>query len=71
MLEAILLRMHTFGWTGSLTSYFALYEKPLRTLLEHPKAKVRRWARRTLRRLSEWIEDARNQDEEREARWEV
>ena len=71
VLDAMVGRMHTFGWSGSLTNYFALYEKPLRPLLEHPRAKVRRWARRTLRGLSESIKAARNQDEEREAQWDV
>ena len=71
VLDAMVRRMYTFGWSGSLTRYFALYEKPLRTLLEHPKAQVRRWARRTLRGLSESIEAARNQDEELEAQWDV
>ena len=71
VLDAMVGRMHVFGWSGSLTSYFALYEKPLRTLLKHPKAKVRRWAKRTLRGLAKSIEVARNQDEEREAQWDV
>ena len=71
VLDAMVRRMYTFGWSGSLTRYFALYEKPLRTLLEHPKAQVRRWARRTLRGLSESIEAARNQDEELEVQWDV
>ena len=71
VLDAMVGRMHVFGWSGSLTSYFALYERPLRTLLEHPKAKVRRWARRTLRALSESIKAARNQDEEWEVQWDV
>ena len=71
VLDAMVVRMHTFGWSGSLTNYFALYEKPLGTLLEHPKAKVRRWAKRTLRGLAKAIEAARNQDEEREAQWHV
>ena len=67
----MVVRMHSFGWSGSLTSYFALYEPPLRALLEHPKGKVRRWARRTLRGLSESIKAARDQDDEWDAQWEV
>ena len=69
--DAMLVRMHTFGWSGSLTNYFVLYEKPLRTLLKHPKAKVRRWAKRTQRGLAKSIEAARNRDEEREVQWDV
>ena len=71
VLQGIVRRMHTFGWSGSLASYFSLYEEPLRPLRDHPKAKVRHWARATLRGLSASIENARNQDEEWEARWEV
>lgn len=71
VLDAMVHRMHTFGWWGSLTTYFALYEKPFRALLDHPKGKVRRWARRTLRRLSDSINAARDQDEEWEAQWGV
>ena len=71
VLDAMVVRMHSFGWSGSLTSYFALYEQPLRALLKHPKAKVRRWARRTLRGLSESIKAARDQDDEWDAQWEV
>ena len=71
VLQAVVRRMHTFGWWGSLTGYFALYEQPLSTLLDHPKAKVRHWAKATLRGLSASIESARNQDEERDAKSEV
>ena len=71
VLRGIVHRMHTFGWPGSLASYFALYEEPLRPLLDHPQAKVRHWARATLRGLRTSIERARAQDEEWEARWEV
>jgi len=71
VLQGIADRMHTFGWSGSLASYFALYEEPLRPLLDHPQAKVRHWAKATLRGLRASIERARDQDEESAARWEV
>ena len=71
VLQGIAHRMHTFGWSGSLANYFALYVEPLRPLLDHPQAKVRHWARATLRGLRASIERARDQDEEWEARWEV
>ena len=35
VLEAIGRNMHTFGWIGSITTYFALYEEPLSTLCDH------------------------------------
>lgn len=71
VLQGIAHRMHTFGWSGSLANYFALYEKPLRPLLDHAQAKVRHWARARLRGLRASIERARDQDEEWEAKWEV
>ena len=42
VLETIARNIHTFGWSGPLTNYFALYEGPLDTLRDHPKPKVRR-----------------------------
>ena len=71
VLRGIVHRMHTFGWSGSIASYFSLYEEPLRPLLDHPQAKVRHWAKVTLRGLTASIENARDQDEEWEAKWEV
>ena len=43
--QAVGSNIFTFGWSGSPTTYFALYEKPLITLLQHPKPRVRRWQR--------------------------
>jgi hypothetical protein len=40
--------MRTFGWTGSRTTYYALYEAPLRSLENHPIGAVRRWAKTML-----------------------
>ena len=71
VLQAVARNIHTFGWSGPVTNYFALYETPLSTLREHSKPKVRRWIKRMLRELSAVKENARNEDEEREARWEV
>ena len=71
VLQGIAHRMHIFGWSGSRASYLALYEEPLRPLLDHPQAKVRHWVRTTLRGLHVSIERTRAQDEEWEAQWEV
>ena len=71
VLQAITRNVHTFGWCGSLTTYFALYERPLNTLRHHPKPKVCRWAKTTLRRLTAEIHNANNEDEEREAQFEI
>ena len=71
VLQAVLGNMHTFSWSGSLASYFALYEQPLKALRNHPKPKVRRWATATLRGLAATIKNVHDEEEEREARREV
>ena len=40
-------------------------------ICDHPKPKVRRWARVTLRGLAAAIEDVHDEEEERKARWEA
>ena len=71
VLSAIDRNMHTFGWSGSLTTYYELYEKPLGTLRDHPTTEVRRWAAKMLRRLAAEIENARRNDEEEYAESEL
>jgi hypothetical protein len=61
--------MHTFGWSGSRTTYYALYETPLRTLEAHPIGAVRRWAAKMLSGFRREIEAARTEEDEREAHW--
>jgi transcriptional regulator with XRE-family HTH domain len=61
--------MHSFGWTGSLTTYYALYEQPLRSLSDHPIGEVRRWAQVTLSHMRRQIESAKMEDDEEEAHW--
>ena len=63
--------MHNFSWRGSLTTYYALYRKPLHTLLDHPKPEVGRWATHMLHRLDHEIENARSHDEEEDAKSEL
>ena len=65
--RAVELNIDTFGWSGSMTTYFAPYKEPLSKLLQHPKPKVRSWARILLRQLDDSVERARSEDEEREA----
>ena len=69
--DAIDRNVNTFGWSGSATTYYALYEDPFTELTRHPRPEVGRWAKSMLRRLRASREQARNEDEEREARWEV
>ena len=71
VLESITRNIRTFGWSGPLTNYFALYDEPLRMLRNHPKPKVRRWATATLRGLASTIENAHAEEEEWEARRET
>ena len=71
VLQAVSLNMENFSWSGSVTNYFTLYLEPLRTLHNHPKWQVRRWAKAMLRHLDTRIEHARNEDEEWEAQWEI
>ena len=71
VLRGLSQNIHTFSWSGSRAAYYALYADPFAELLRHPIPKARRWAKQALRRLSTDIEDARNEDEEQEAHWEV
>ena len=63
--------IYTFGWTGSETTYYAQYEKPLSELSQHPQPAVAGWARSMRRRLQASLDRARNEDEENEAWGEV
>jgi hypothetical protein len=65
----LIQNMHTFGWSGSLTTYYALYEQPLRSLSEHPIGAVRRWAQVTLAHMRKQIDSAKMEDDEQEAQW--
>ena len=67
---AIDSNMHSFGWTGSLTTYFALYEQPLQRLDSHPHRQVRRWASKMLRNIRREITREKNRDDEQNAQWE-
>ena len=65
--RAIESNIHTFGWSGSLTTYFAPYKEPFSKLLQHSEPKVRSWAKTVLRQLDNSVEKARDEDEETEA----
>ena len=68
---AIDLNINTFGWMGSMTTYFALYKEPLNKLSQHPKPEVRSWAKTMLRQLDASVANARSRDEEQEALGEI
>ena len=63
--------LNTFGWTGSTTAYYELFRGPLASLEDHPKRKMRTWARRMLRGIDSSIKSARDHDDEWEARAEL
>lgn len=69
--NGLVQNMHSFGWWGSLTAYYALYSEPLRSLLEHPIGAVRRWADVTHTHMRERVEAARNDDDEQNAQWDA
>ena len=72
VLRAIRGNIHSYTVWGSPTEYFALYEAPLSRLRdEHASAKVRRWARETLRNIAAVSEGIRNKEDEWEARHDV
>jgi len=65
----VMQNMHTFGWSGSLTTYFALYEEPLRSLFEHPIGALRRWATVAHTQMRKQVESAKRDDDEQDAQW--
>ncbi len=71
ILRSVALNIGNFCWTGSVTTYYSLYQAPLTKLCEHPIRQVRRWARSMLHRLNNAIKNARDEDQEEEARWEI
>jgi hypothetical protein len=62
--------MYTFGWSGSLSTYYERYRAPLAGLADHPVAAVRKWAKRTSQQLESQIRHELNSDEERSAAFE-
>lgn len=71
VLNSLTRNLGSFGWAGALADYYRLYEKPLMALEDHRHAAVRRWMRQTLNRLKQNIDHARNEDDEREADWDL
>jgi hypothetical protein len=69
VLKKLVQNMHTFGWTGSRTTYYALYDEPLRSLENHPIGAVRRWAKTMLFHMNAEIQSAKSEDDEQQAHW--
>ena len=72
VLQAVGSNIHSYFSWGSPTGYFALYEAPLSRLRdEHPSARVRRWAKSTLREIAAMSEGIRSEEDEWQARHDV
>ena len=67
VLQALARNMHTFGWSGSRADYYALYDEPLHSLETHKHGALRRWAKKSREQLGSEIDNARDEDDERDA----
>ena len=68
VLDEIARNIHTFGWSGSQTDYYQMFYEPLAELANHEIRDVRRWATNMKTELKNAYENAKDHDEEREAR---
>lgn len=68
--DALSRNMGTFGWSGSVTTYYAQFQEPVQELVNHPKPAVRAWAQQFLREVESSIEFAQQRDDEQATRWE-
>ena len=71
VLDAVRRSMHTFSWSGSPPTYYALYREPLRALCDHPMGQVRRWAETLRRQLDIANKNARNENEEQDSQGDI
>jgi DNA-binding transcriptional regulator YiaG len=67
--QALVGNMHTFGWSGSLTTYYELYEGPLAALHKHAKAAVRRWSKKMSDSMAKQIAREHDSDDEQSAQY--
>ncbi len=56
VLGALAGNIHSFSGWGSETNHLARYREPLRSIENHHKGSVRRWARKMLRKIDDEIE---------------
>ena len=49
--------IHTFIWSGSSAEYFARYKEPLLSIKNHDKRAVRRWAKKMLKYVEQYLPD--------------
>ena len=69
--HAIGANLNTFGWSGSAAAYYELFRGPFTLLENHPKRKVRTWAKRMSREIDSGAKSARDHDDEWMARAEL
>lgn len=67
--KALVANMYTFGWSGSMTTYYELYKEPLAHLHNHAKSSVRKWAKRMSDQIEREIAREQDSDEEHEAQY--
>lgn len=67
--QALVANMYTFGWSGSMTTYYELYKEPLAGLRDHPKQEVRKWARKMSDQIEREISRELDSDEEHDAQY--
>jgi hypothetical protein len=66
VLSAISANLGTFGWSGSLVPYYEQFIEPLSSLTNHPRKKVREFARRQLSSFQQAIFEETARDQERD-----
>lgn len=72
VLDEISGNIRNYAWSGPPAGYYELFQEPLEALRSgHPKKPVRHWAEETLCWLRKCAKLSREEDEEREAFWEV
>jgi transcriptional regulator with XRE-family HTH domain len=67
--HAIDASLHTFSWSGSLTTYFSRYVKPFEDLMEHPIDAVRLWAQMSKAHMEASVGREDTRDKEQDAYW--
>ena len=60
--------MHTFGWCGSLTSYYALYEEPS-VAVRPSRGRASSLGENAHAQMRNQVETAKRDDDEHEAQW--
>ncbi|MDE0291057.1 MAG: type II toxin-antitoxin system MqsA family antitoxin [Candidatus Dadabacteria bacterium] len=57
VLKGLESNIHTFIWSGSRVEYFARYKEPLSSIKNHGKGAVRRWAKKMLKYVEQYLSE--------------